>query len=184
MRRMLVISALLLLAADASNASMFYLKSPQAECLLCGPLCGGPCQLFFNVSLPVYELLVWVRPDGNGVIGGCLKVDLPANVLVQSVTENSLITSSTGSIESGVSFALSECRYSEFWTHSVAMVIIDDSHGFISLSAHPGLGLTALSCEPGTPACPAGGNGVYYGVNGTFATKSTSWGAIKSLFGQ
>jgi hypothetical protein len=184
MRRLLVVSVLLLCAANASVASVVTVLSPQSECLLCGPSCGGPCQLYYNSSLPVYELIVWIIPDEKGVIGGTLGIEYPGNIAMLSVTQNTLIVSSMGSLPSGVSFALSECQYSRFWAYNVAIIVLDASNGFISLCPHPDLGLTVMSCEPGYPVYPASGAGVWLGLNGTWATKSTSWGAIKSLFGE
>jgi len=122
-----------------------------------------------------------VVPDERGAIGGSLKIEWPANMQPLLTTQNPLITACQGSVESGSSFDLAECQYSPFWAFRITLVITDPSTGFIYLRECPGVGLTVMSCEPGYPAYPASGAGVWFGLNGTWATEETSWGAIKSL---
>jgi len=183
MKRVLAISVLLLLAADVSHATLIYIESPQAECLLCGPLCGGPCQLYYDSSFPVIEINIWVQPDARGVIGASLRVEYPANVLVMSVETNPLIISITGDLVSGTSYMLAECQLSLFRSHRLSCLIWDPSYGLIYLNPHPDYGLTVTSCESGSPVYPASGIGAWLGLNGTYATEETSWGAIKRLYG-
>jgi len=182
MKKMLIMSVFLFLAANASSASLIYVQSPQAQCLLCGPLCGSPCQLYFSPPFFAFELVISIRPDEKGVIGADLKVDCPASVQFGAVTENPLIVSSSGSIQSGLSFALSECQYSPFWTHQITCYLMNGSTGFICMSPYPDLGLNVKSCESGNPVYPASGAGVWLGLNNTWAAEETSWGAIKSLY--
>lgn len=146
------------------------------------PSLRRPLPAVLNSSLPVIEINVWVSPDSEGAFGASLTVEFPPNVLVISVTTNPLVCSITGDLFDGTSFLLTECQPASFWSHRLYCMIIDSSQGFIYLNPHPADGLTVRRCDTGLPVASLG-TGIWLGLNHSYGTEETSWGAIKSMYG-
>jgi hypothetical protein len=181
MRKITLIAATLFVLASYSNAQAANLYSMK----LCPDLGHSQWLVVFHPPSTEFDVWVWWLPDPTrGMAGGAYRINLPLNVVKESVTSNPLIAVESGTPTSGSAFSISDsdCQYDWFWSHRQTCLLINSTPAYIQVWPSPSGTVDAMSCEPGHPRYEA--TFAYMWVNAGTATQKTSWGAIKSIFGQ
>jgi hypothetical protein len=151
-----------------------------------------------GISPPLNETFVmwiWILPSSRGMNAAEFRLRLPLNVTNDPIwgTEeepvgelmNPDITLALGGLTAGTSIAFNGCQNGWTWTHKRAYFAKTNTLArFFYIDIHPtALGINVASCELGNPLEPATKlTNLYLYTPCVYATKASTWGAIKSLF--
>jgi hypothetical protein len=143
-----------------------------------------------GVGLYPVEMWIWTLPSMNGTICAEFAISYPPNVIQSTRTDNtSIISVSLGDLPTGMSVCYIACQWSWHWCFHQLLYVTDPTPTQAEIIPHPDTGLVQLSnCEPGYPGEPV----ILFTVlklnqecppENPIGAKETSWGAIKSMYG-
>lgn len=102
----------------------------------------------------VFDLWVWIRPGEYGVAGAEYKLDIPENIIPQSVVINpdNFIIRGEAYGSPGFSIAFADCQTDWFWTAKVQCLLTDRLVSYIRIREHEltGEAISAI-CLPDYP---------------------------------
>lgn len=102
----------------------------------------------------LFDLWVWILPGENGVMCAEYKLDIPADMIPQSVELNpsNYICLGEAYGSPGLSICFPECQNEWFWTAKIQILLTDRTERYIVLSAHEDAGtIQVANCLPDYP---------------------------------
>lgn len=147
-----------------------------------------------GVGMYPVEMWIWCKPDPSlGMICAEFMISYPANVIQSTVTWNDPIISVwLGDLPSGLSICFIVCQWDWTWIAHQTIYVTDPTQTMCQVWKHPDPGIPCVSLYDCTPGYPGYCVGAYPRLwlnhpNGScadpIATEETSWGAIKSIYG-
>lgn len=134
-----------------------------------------------------FEMWVWCRPSIKGLHCAQFKLLYPSNIIPGACTENDeIVAISSGSLASGISVCYSECQYEWHWSYRQTMYLTGYDSSEVVIVPHPEVGsIDFINCAVVNPNDQVWiWTNLYLNSCEYTATKKSSWGGIKSLFGK
>lgn len=187
MKRILLITALLTLAAPAAHA-----QTQGYVCLFIDDARTSQCATSATFPM-ITNMHIWCLPRFDGSYCAEFMIDYPADptVIAATVTWNPALTVVLGSLNTGASACFFDCQTTWFKPVSQMIICQNGNQNMLSVVPHPlSRGIYFASCiEPRDqyPAVPW--NNLYLNyVDGVdpectyTAVAESTWGAIKQMF--
>ncbi|UCF06849.1 MAG: hypothetical protein JSV33_07450 [bacterium] len=187
MKISIVIVAAIVLIAGAATAQLppqgyIGLFTDEAHTTWC--VTGTP---FYSFDMYIYCL-----PSDQGMICAEFAISYPTNLIQSTVTPSDSISVALGSLPDGMSACVLNCQWDWIWIFKQFLVVNAADKTHLEIIKHPDPLIPAIqfaNCNPGYPEEPVVVfTNLYINYNaaepecGEPGTKSSTWGAIKSMY--
>jgi hypothetical protein len=152
------------------------------------------CAVPWGYSIAKIEMWVWCQPGENGLWGVECAVAYPSNVIADRVTYGGDLATRQGSLSEGISASFATCRWDWVWIAHQTLYVSSLQQTSLDIAPYTASGYFQFyNCGGGNPAEPCL-RGTNLHLNAASApclppetaigAGRSTWGAVKSLFGE